>query len=73
MLPLVNAPESVLPDARLPDNVPRSKPAPRKPVPAPESVTEKGVPDWKMVMPLKAQSFSKAALTPVVSLKIGKS
>ncbi len=73
MLPELIALASVLPDARLPDSVPGVNPAPRKPVAAPESVTENGVPDWKIVMPLMAQSFSKAAFTPVVSLKIGKS
>src|ERR1700688_1469873 len=62
MLPVLEALARVLPAANCPLSVPGVKPAPRNAVPAPESVTEKGEPDWKMLMPLTAQSRSNAAL-----------
>src|ERR1700676_490338 len=73
MSPLVGALPRAEPEARLPESVPGVKPAPRNAVPAAESVTEKGEPDWKMLMPLTAQSRSNAALMPVVFLKTGRS
>src|SRR5258708_9041154 len=71
MSPLVAALPRVDPEAMLPERVPGVNPAPRNAVPAMESVTENGVPDWKMLMPLMAQSRSNAALAPVVSRKNG--
>ena len=73
MPPLVSALESVLPDASWPVNVDGVEPRPKKALPPAESVTENGVPDWKMVMPLTAQPRSNAPLTPVSPLKKGKS
>ena len=66
MPPVLEALESVLPEANWPLRVPGVKPRPRNALPAPESVTENGEPDWKMVIPLTAQPPSNLCCQPSV-------
>ena len=64
MSPLVLPAAMEPPEARLAPSVVDASPGPRNPVPAAESVTENGVPDWKTVMPLIAQLASNRPLLP---------
>ena len=60
--------------ARLPVERAGVNPAPRKRRAGSESMTENGVPDWMMVMPLMAQSASRLRVAnPAVRLKNGRS
>src|ERR1700756_1425756 len=63
MLPLVR-PADMDEPASSPPKVAGVRPGPRKAVPAAKAVTEKGVPDWKMVMPLIAQPLRAVRFQP---------
>src|SRR5439155_22319884 len=64
MSPLVAPALIEPPSASCPPRVAEASPGPKNAVPAPESVTEKGEPDWKTVMPLWAHPAKKGRRYP---------